>query len=119
MVAQVEVAGIEVAVVQDNQYSVLALEFSEIFASSVVVEAEYVTIKPHLTSSESRTASLFQGDFVHREPGEDNASCLSSFDAYFAKVLFKDNTADTRVRFQCHLDDFGLPVRIGTEISDA
>ena len=119
MVAQVEVAGIEVTVVQDNQYGILALEFSEIFSPSVVVEAKYIPIKPDFTSSESRTASLFQGDLMHREPGEDNASCLSSFDTYFAKVLFKDNTADTRVRFQCHLDDFGLPVRIGAEISDA
>jgi len=32
---------------------------------------------------------------------------------YFAKVLFKDNTADTRVRFQCHLDDFGLGEYLG------
>ena len=61
VVAQVEVGSIEITVVQNNQYAVVALEFTQIFTSSVIVEAEYVTVKPYFTSTERGTSFLFKG----------------------------------------------------------
>lgn len=60
VVAQVEVGSIEITVVQNNQYAVVALEFTQIFTSSVIVEAEYVTVKPYFTSTERGTSFCFR-----------------------------------------------------------
>ena len=118
VVAQVEVGSIEITVVQNNQYAVVALEFTQIFTSSVIVEAEYVTVKPYFTSTERRTSFLFQGYLMYRQAGKNHTSCLTSLDADLAEIMLEDDTAYTRIRFQCHLDDFGFSVRISTEIGN-
>ena len=118
VVAQVEVGSIEITVVQNNQYAVVALEFTQIFTSSVIVEAEYVTVKPYFTSTERRTSFLFQGYLMYRQAGKNHASCLTSLDADLTEVMLENDTTYTRIRFQCHLDDFGFSIRVGAEIGN-
>ena len=118
MIAQVEVRSIKFSGIQYNQNVVVALEFTQIFASSVVVEAEHVTVKPYFTSTERRTSFLFQGYLMYRQAGKNHASCLTSLDADLTEVMLENDTTYTRIRFQCHLDDFGFSIRIGAEIGN-
>ena len=99
MIAQVEVAGVKVTVVQHNEYGVVALELAQIFAASVIIETEDITVKPYLTSAECGTAFLFQGYLVYRQAGQDNSLCLSSLDTDLTKVTLEDDTPHTRIRF--------------------
>ena len=52
-----------------HQDAVITLEFSQVFASSVIVKAKHVTVEPDFSSAQSRTATLFQGDLVYRKLG--------------------------------------------------
>ena len=119
VIAQIEVGGVEITIVQYNQYGVVTLEFSQVFAASIIVEAKYVTVEPDFTSTESRAAFLFQGYFVYRQAGENYPPCLASLDTDFAEVMLEDDAAYTRVRLQCHFDNFGFSVRVGTEIGNS
>ena len=115
VVAQVEVTVVEVTVVQNDQYGVFTLEFAQIFTSSVIVEAEYVTVEPYFTPAEGRTAFLFQGNFVYRQTGEDDTACLSTFNAHFAEVLLEDDARTRGLGFNVTLmisaSPFGLALK--------
>ena len=65
MVAQIEVAGVELAIVEHYQDGVVALEFSQIFTPSVVVEAQDIAVEPYFSSSEGRASFLFQGCLLY------------------------------------------------------
>ena len=98
MVAQVKVSGVELAIVEHHQNGVVALEFSQIFSPSIVVEAQDITVEPYLSPSEGGTAFLLQGNLMNRQTGEDHSLCLTSFDADFAEITFEDNASYAWVR---------------------
>ena len=75
-------------------------------------------VKPYFTSTERGTSFLFQGYLMYRQAGKNHASCLTSLDADLTEVMLENDTAYTRIRFQCHLDDFGFSIRIGAEIGN-
>ena len=69
MVAEIEVGDVELSVIMYHQDTVVALEFSQVFTSSVIIKAKYVTVEPNFSSAQSRTSTLLQGDLVHRKLG--------------------------------------------------
>ena len=99
MIAHVEICRIEFAGVQNYQDAVVTLEFSQIFASAVIVETQYIPVEPDFSSAQSRTASLFQGYFMYRQACQDNTLCLTALDTHFAEVALEDDTAYTWIGF--------------------
>ena len=98
VVAQIEISGVELAIVEHYQNGVVALEFSQIFTPSVVVESQDIAVKPNFSSSEGRASFLFQGNLMHWQSGEDHSLCLTSLDADFTEITFEDDASYTRVR---------------------
>ena len=119
VIAQVEVRSIKFSGIQYNQNVVVALEFTQIFASSVVVEAEHVTVKPYFTSAQCGTTPLFQNNFVYRQACQDDALALPAANGHFTKVTFEDDASYTRIRFQGDFDNFRFPIGVGAEVGNA
>ena len=118
VVVQVEVGRIEFPVLHDNENEVFAMEFAQIRSPFIVIQTEYIRVEPYLSSTEGRTTSLLQDDFVYIVLGEDITHRLTSLDADFAEILFEGNLLDFRIRLVCHLDDFRFAVRIDGEVDN-
>ena len=83
MVVQIEIGCIEITVLHRYQDEVVAMEFSEIVAAFIVVEALYIMVEPHFASAQ-RTATLrFENDAVYVVLREQVASRLTSLDENF------------------------------------
>ena len=119
VIVQVEIGDVELTVILYYEDGVITLELAEVFSAAVIIEAQYITVKPYFASTQGGASTLFQCDLVNGKFRQDVSHSLPSLDIDGAKVLFKDNTPYTRVRFQCYFDDFGLAVWIGGEIGDA
>ena len=118
VIVQVEVGGIELSAVLYDKDGVFALEFSEIFSATVVVEAQHVTVEPDFPSAQGGASALFQGYLVYGEFREYISHGLPSLDIDVAEILLEDNTAYTGIGFQGYLDDFSFSIGIGGEVGD-
>ena len=118
VIVQVEVGSIEFSVLHDDENEVFAMEFTQIRSPFVVIQAEDIRIEPHLSSTEGRTTSLLQDDFVYIVLGEDITHRLTSLDADFAEILLEGNLLDFRVWLVSYLDDFCFAVRIDGEVDN-
>ena len=119
VVVHIEIAGVELAVVQHYQDLLVALELTEVFSAVVVVEAQDILVEPYFPSAQCGTAALLQGYLMNRVTGKYITHGLTSFDVYLAEIFFKDDAAYARIGLERHFDDFGLTVGIGCEIHDA
>ena len=119
MIAQFEGRGVEVAVLEDNQYLVIALEFTEEFSPPVVVEAQNVAVEPYHPSAERAFSLLLQGYLMDFGLCEDVPHRAAPLDRHRAEVLLEEEQALTGLRLEDDLDRLGLPVGIRAEIEDA
>ena len=119
MVVHIEVGGVELSVVQNDQNLVVAHELAQIVAALVIVQSVHIVVEPHLSSAQGGAAPALQSDALHLQFGEQVSDTLFSLDVDFAEIAVKEYLFQFGHRFECHLDDFGLTVRIGSEVSDA
>ena len=75
-------------------------------------------VEPHLSASERRTSSLFQGNFVYLSFGQQVTHGLFPLDVDGTEIPFKRRLLDAGRRTQHYTDDFCLSVRIGGEVHD-
>ena len=119
VVVQVEVGGVEISVLHDDEDEVVAMEFAQVLSPFVVVQAEHIRVEPYFSSTEGRTSPLLENNLVHIVLREDVPHRLTSLDTDFAEILFEGNLLELRIRLVRYLDDFGFSVRIGGEVDDA
>lgn len=75
-------------------------------------------VEPHLSASERRASSLFQGNLVYLSLSQQVTHGLFSLDVDGTEIPFKCRLLDTGRRTQHYTDDFGLSIRIGGEVHD-
>jgi len=119
VVVQVEVGGIEISVLHDDEDEVFAMEFTQVLSAFIVVQAEHIRVEPYFSSAQGRTSPLLEDNLVYVVLREDVPHRLASLDADFAEILFEGNLLDFRIRLVRYLDDFGFTVRIDGEVDDA
>ena len=116
VIVDVEVGGVELAVVEDDEYQVVGVELAQILSVLVVVEALHVVVEPHLAAAERRAAVALQADALHVELREQVAHRGAALDHDFAEVLVEEDTLELGVGLQVDLDDLGLAVGVGGEV---
>ena len=55
VIVEVEIGGIELPVLQDNEYEVVRVELTQVLSTSIVIKALYIMVKPN--SSTAKMAS--------------------------------------------------------------
>ena len=118
VIVHIEIAGVELAVVQYHQDLLVTLELAEVFSATVIVEAQDILVEPYFAPAQCGTAALLQSYLVNRVTGEYIAHGLTAFDIYLAEIFFEDDAAYTRIGLERYFDDFGLTVGVGREIYD-
>ena len=73
VVVEVEVSSVELARVEDDEDTVVAVELTEILPVVVVVEALDVVVEPYLASSEGAGAMTFEAYALYLEFGQEIA----------------------------------------------
>ena len=122
MVVGVEVGEVVAVVVEDDQYTVVVAELSEVVAPLFIVDASHIGVVPHLASAQSGVAAALERDAVNGLLGEDIASCRTVLDKYFGEILFEEYISlllGCTVGFERYLYHFGLAVGVGSEVHDA
>ena len=70
VVVGVKVGDVELSVLQHYQYAVIAVEFAQVLAVSVEVEAQDIAVKPYLASAQRRCAVRLESDALYLQSGE-------------------------------------------------
>ena len=119
MVTQVEIGGIEITVVQNNQDLIIAVELTQLLASPIVIEAQDITVEPDLQAAQRRGASLFQRDLMNVGLCQDIALRATALDGNITEILLEHQQFLACLRLEDHLDRLRLTIRVGAEIEDA
>ena len=83
VVVHVEVGGIELTILADDQNLFIAVEFAQIFTLPIVVEALDIGVEPHLATTQRTGSVTTQADVGHIEFRHQVTHALTAFDGYF------------------------------------
>ena len=97
MIVQIEVCGIEITVILNNQDAFIALEFAQVLSASVVVKAKHIMVEPYFSSAQRRAATLLQADFMDFEFCQQVTHRLSSLYGDGTEVFLEDKLLDSWV----------------------
>ena len=105
-----------IAIGGDYQDAIFLHKLAQVHTLSVVVQAQYVWVKPHLTSAQSRVTFLLQGDSLHLVFGQHIASCGTALYCQLAQVLDHLQFLEVQCRLELNLNHLCLAIRVRGEV---
>ena len=80
VIVEVEIGGVELPVLQDNEYEVVRVELTQVLSTSIVIKALYIMVKPNSSTAEGRSTMRLERNLMNVNSGEQVASALTPFD---------------------------------------
>ena len=118
VVVGVKVGDVEVTIGQHDQYRIIVVELAQEPSMLFVIDAVDIGIEPNLSATKRTMSVTLQANAVNSLLSQDIAFGSSALDKYLREVFFQEDVLLflLRIGIQCHLNGFGLAIRIGREI---
>ena len=113
MVTGIEARHIIFARFKNHQYLILSVELAKVFTAFVIVQAQHIGVKPHLSAAQGRRAALFEREAVHLVFGDYVALRALAFDGKLGKINVKLHGFQPQLWFKGDFHHFSLAVGIG------
>ena len=116
VIVDVKVGSVEFAILQHNENRVVAMEFTKIIPTVVIIQALHIMVEPHLTASQCATALRLQRYLMNLILRKQIASRLLTLHHNLREIAVEENLLEFAVGLQRNLNDLSLTIGISGEV---
>ena len=108
----------KLAILQNDKHLIVSMKFAQIFSSSIIIQAENISIEPNLASTQCRSAPFLQRNTMTLIFSKNISHRLTALNGYFTEIAVDKQSFHARLRDKSHPQNLGFSIGIRCKPND-